>query len=371
MNIEITIWRTEPLNLTAVGVCERDLCNPACVCVCTGGINPLLLNSLFGGMDLSSLQSLQSLQLAAGLIAFPQPTDPKQAAASAAAASMLPLMLPGMGGLPNMAAAIPNMFGLSSLFGGNLATAAAAASNSTVAAAPGNTNGTLEGEGEGVTVKRKRGAEEKEDEDCDEAGDEEEEDEAEGNEGGMKKAKKMETEAEGGAEKVEKPVNDVTAAPQIPAADSSAEASINGDAAALLAAAGMSANSLAFNPFLLSTMAPGLLYPSMFLPPGLAGLSLPGFPTASTLAELQSAMAGALAGNVVTTNPPRGEEQKKGGLKAPEEEGGEGESDLAEEEEGGLEEETRGEELALEDGGMVGQEEEEETAASPLKDKSD
>lgn len=338
-----------------------------CVCVCscthTGGINPLLLNSLFGGMDLSSLQSLQSLQLAAGLMAFPQPTDPKQAAASAAAASMLPLMLPGMGGLPNMAAAIPNMFGLGSLFGGNLATATAA-SNSTIAATAGNTNGTLEGEGEeGVTVKRKREAEEKEDEDCDEVGEEEEEGEAEGN-GGTKKAKKMETEAEGGAEKLEKPV-DVTAASQIPAADSSAEASINGDATALLAAAGMSANSLAFNPFLLSTMAPGLLYPSMFLPPGLAGLSLPGFPTASTLAELQSAMAGALAGNVVTTNLPRDDEEKKAGLKAPEEEG---ESDLAEEEEGGLEEETRGEE----DGGMVGQEEEEEAAAaSPLKDKSD
>uniref|UniRef100_A0A3B4YM59 Chromodomain helicase DNA binding protein 7 n=1 Tax=Seriola lalandi dorsalis TaxID=1841481 RepID=A0A3B4YM59_SERLL len=270
------------------------------------GINPLLLNSLFGGMDLSSLQSLQSLQLAAGLMAFPAPTDPKQAAASAAAASMLPLMLPGMGGLPNMAAALPNMFSLGGLFGGNLSD-------------------------EALTTKRKR--------------------------------KRQGEEKEGEA-------------PQIPAIDSSAEASINGDAAALLAAAGMSANSLAFNPFLLSTMAPGLLYPSMFLPPGLGGLSLPGFPTASTLAELQSAMAGALGGNAVSTNPLRDEEEK--GMKAPgeededeDEEDGGGESDLAEEKDEGAEEETRGEadDSLLEDGGMGG--EEEEATASPQKDKSD
>uniref|UniRef100_A0A667YPZ3 Chromodomain helicase DNA binding protein 7 n=1 Tax=Myripristis murdjan TaxID=586833 RepID=A0A667YPZ3_9TELE len=218
----------------------------------TGGINPLLLNSLFGGMDLSSLQSLQSLQLAAGLMAFPPPTDPKQAAASAAAASMLPLMLPGMGGLPNMAAAIPNMFGLGGLFGGNLAAAAtAAATNAAVTGASGS--------------------------------------------------RKTEKEGEGEADKMEKSSDDVTAASQIPAADSASDPSVNGDAAALLAAAGMSANSLAFNPFLLSTMAPGLFYPSMFLPPGLAGLSLPGFSaaSASTLAELQSAMAGALGGNTV------------------------------------------------------------------------
>ncbi|KAK1879089.1 Chromodomain-helicase-DNA-binding protein 9, partial [Dissostichus eleginoides] len=169
--------------------------------------------------------SLQSLQLAAGLMGFPHPSDPKQAAASAAA-SMLPLMLPGMGGLPNMAA-LPNMFSLGGLFGGNLATvAAAAAASSPRAATSQNSNGTMQ------------------------------------------------------------------------------VASINGDAAALLAAAGMSASSLAFNPFLLSTMAPGLLYPSMFLPPGLGGLSLPGFPSASTLAELQSAMAGALGGNALTTTLP-------------------------------------------------------------------
>uniref|UniRef100_A0A7N8Y3W3 Chromodomain helicase DNA binding protein 7 n=1 Tax=Mastacembelus armatus TaxID=205130 RepID=A0A7N8Y3W3_9TELE len=257
------------------------------VCALPGGINPLLLNSLFGGMDLSSLQSLQSLQLAAGLMAFPSHSDPKQAAASAAAASMLPLMLPGMGGLPNMATALPNMFSLGGLFGGNLTTAAPAASNP-VASASGNTNGTVEGEGGEKT--------------------------------------------EEATEKTEKLGNDVTAAPPITAADSLAEASINGDAATLLAAAGMSANSLAFNPFLLSTMAPGLLYPSMFLPPGLAGLSLPGFPTATTLAELQSAMAGALGGNAMTTNPTRDEEQEE---KKVLKDGG-GECVLAQEEEGGV-----------------------------------
>ncbi|XP_026168440.1 chromodomain-helicase-DNA-binding protein 7 isoform X2 [Mastacembelus armatus] len=330
-----------------------------------GGINPLLLNSLFGGMDLSSLQSLQSLQLAAGLMAFPSHSDPKQAAASAAAASMLPLMLPGMGGLPNMATALPNMFSLGGLFGGNLTTAAPAASNP-VASASGNTNGTVEGEG-GESDERKIAGEEKDErEDC-EAG-EEEEDGAERNEDGPKKAKKMmEKETEEATEKTEKLGNDVTAAPPITAADSLAEASINGDAATLLAAAGMSANSLAFNPFLLSTMAPGLLYPSMFLPPGLAGLSLPGFPTATTLAELQSAMAGALGGNAMTTNPTRDEEQEE---KKVLKDGG-GECVLAQEEEGGVQEETRGEAdgVALEEGGMGG--EEEEAVVSPQKDHSD
>uniref|UniRef100_A0A3Q3XRT5 BRK domain-containing protein n=1 Tax=Mola mola TaxID=94237 RepID=A0A3Q3XRT5_MOLML len=270
-------------------------------------INPLLLNSLFGGMDLSSLQSLQSLHLAAGLLSFPPPTDPKQAAASTAAASMLPLMLPSMGALPNMAAALPNMFGLGGL-----------------------------------------------------VGDEEEENEAEGHEGVVKKVRKMEAGGEEAANKVKKPINDVTAALQIPATDLSAEASINGDAVALLTAAGMTANSLAFNPFLLSTMAPGLLYPSMFLPPGLSGLSLSGFPTASTLAELQSAMAGALAGNVVTTNLP-GEEKNDGAPREEEEEEEEEESDMAEEKEDGAKE-TRGE-----DRGLAGEEEE----MVPLKDMSD
>lgn len=75
--------------------------------------------------------------------------------------------------------------------------------------------------------------------------------------------------------------------------DSSSSGEVSGDAAALLAAAGMSANSLTFNPFLLSSMAPGLFYPSMFLPPGLGGLSLAGFPSTS-LSDLQNAMTGAL-----------------------------------------------------------------------------
>lgn len=305
-------------------------------------------------MDLSSLQSLQSFQLAAGLMAFPPTNDPKQAAASAAAATMLPLMLPGMGGLPNMATALPNMFGLGGLLGSNLATVPTDVSNSaTTAASSGNTNGTVAGESkDGVTTKRKREAEGKADsDDCDKVQDEEEE--AAGNDG---KDKRMEGDGHGGTGKAEKPGNDVTAQPQIPAADASAEASINGDAAALLAAAGMSANSLAFNPFLLSTMAPGLLYPSMFLPPGLGGLSLPGFPSPTTLAELQSAMAGALAGNIATANATRHQE-KKGSTE--EVEGGE-ESDLGEEKEEGAEEE-------VEDGGII----EEEEAVSPLKDKSD
>ncbi|MEQ2160664.1 hypothetical protein GOODEAATRI_001788, partial [Goodea atripinnis] len=321
------------------------------------GINPLLLNSLFGGMDLSSLQSLQSLQLAAGLMAFPPPADPKQSAANAAAAaSMLPLMLPGMGGLPNMAAAIPNMFSLG-LFGGNLA---AAATTSNTNASSGNTNGTSEGEGgNGEEMeKRRREAEEREaGEDGDEMGEaDEEEEEVQGDEDGVKKVKKRKMEGEVASGKMAKAVSDVTRAPKLPAAETPAEVSINGDTAALLAAAGMSANSLAFNPFLLSTVAPGLLYPSMFLPPGLAGLSLPGFPTAS-LAELQSAMAGALGESASTPNPPKDEEEEKR------------EDGKAAEEE---DEEEEGEEMDLaeqkEEGGMGVAE---ESAASPQNGSSD
>ncbi|XP_061746318.1 chromodomain-helicase-DNA-binding protein 7-like [Nerophis ophidion] len=233
-----------------------------------GGINPLLLNSLFGGMDLS----LQSLQLAAGLMAFPAPTDPKQAA------SMLPLMLPAMG-------ALPNMFGLGGLFQSNLASNSASASTSASASA--NTNGTADGEAEdGSASKRKE-----EDKD---GGEEVEEEEADdGNEGkNIAKKKKSQKEDEEEAEKSQSNMPD------------SDPAAINSDAAALLAAAGMSANSLAFNPFLLSTMAPGLLYPSMFLPPGLGGLGLPGFPSTSTLADLQSAI-GVLGGNALAANPNR------------------------------------------------------------------
>ena len=68
----------------------------------TSGINPLLVNSLFAGMDLTSLQNLQSLQSLqlAGLMGFP----PGLATAAAAGgdaknpAAVLPLMLPGVAG---------------------------------------------------------------------------------------------------------------------------------------------------------------------------------------------------------------------------------------------------------------------------------
>uniref|UniRef100_A0A671NGX0 Chromodomain-helicase-DNA-binding protein 7-like n=1 Tax=Sinocyclocheilus anshuiensis TaxID=1608454 RepID=A0A671NGX0_9TELE len=198
----------------------------------TSGVNPLLMNGLFGGIDLTSLQglqNLQSLQLAAGLMGFPPAlgggADAKHAAA------ILPLMLPGMGGLPNM-------FSLGGLFGGNLAAAATATNGA---------SGTEQAESE-ENPKLKTD---------DETKDEGEEKEAE-------KSSEME----------------------------SAEAT--GDAAALNAAvaAGMSTSALAFNPFLLSTMAPGLFYPSMFLHPSLGGLGIPGFPQAS-LADLQSTVSGA------------------------------------------------------------------------------
>ncbi|KAM9544866.1 chromodomain-helicase-DNA-binding protein 9-like isoform 5-T7 [Salvelinus alpinus] len=65
------------------------------------GLNPLLANGLLSGMDLSSLQafqqnlqSLQSLQLTAGLMGLP--TDANNLAA------MFPMMLSGMAGLPNL-----------------------------------------------------------------------------------------------------------------------------------------------------------------------------------------------------------------------------------------------------------------------------
>uniref|UniRef100_A0A8C5B7V1 Chromodomain helicase DNA binding protein 7 n=1 Tax=Gadus morhua TaxID=8049 RepID=A0A8C5B7V1_GADMO len=295
----------------------------AVICVVyAGGLNPLLLSSLLGGMDLSSLQSLQSLhlqslQLAAGLMAFPPSSDPKQAAANAAAASMLPLMLPGMGGLGGMGG-LSNMFslgGLGGLFGGNLA---AASSQSPF-------------EAEGKKAKRRKRK----------------------------------------AEREEKASGSV-ATPL--AADPPSEAAVlNGDAAALLA--GLSANSLGFNPFLLSSMAPGLFYPSVFLPPGLAALGLQGFPSASasTLAQLQSAMATASAVATATSSPtPRkeggaaGEEQ--GGAAA--QEGGGADSDLGgEREEEEEEEETGGE---GDDSPMEEEREGEgEQEGSSEKDKSD
>ncbi|KAF5888028.1 chromodomain-helicase-DNA-binding protein 7, partial [Clarias magur] len=89
----------------------------------TSGVNPFLLNGLFGGMDLSSLQNLQNLQNLQLLMGL-SPSLAAGAADNKNAATMLPLMLPAMG-------ALPNVFGLGGLFGGNVAAAAAAAANLT------------------------------------------------------------------------------------------------------------------------------------------------------------------------------------------------------------------------------------------------
>uniref|UniRef100_A0A8B9QAP8 Chromodomain helicase DNA binding protein 7 n=1 Tax=Apteryx owenii TaxID=8824 RepID=A0A8B9QAP8_APTOW len=186
----------------------------------TSGINPLLMNSLFAGMDLTSLQNLQNLQSLqlAGLMGFP----PGLATAAAAGgdaknpAAMLPLMLPGMAGLPNM-------FGLSGLL------------NNPITATTGNATTASE------------------------------------------------------ENKVSEKSTDTVSATD------SANGSVSAATVATTATAttttttntGLPTNPLAFNPFLLSTMAPGLFYPSMFLPPGLGGLTLPGFPA---LAGLQNAV---------------------------------------------------------------------------------
>uniref|UniRef100_A0A2K6EVI2 Chromodomain helicase DNA binding protein 7 n=1 Tax=Propithecus coquereli TaxID=379532 RepID=A0A2K6EVI2_PROCO len=194
----------------------------------TSGINPLLVNSLFAGMDLTSLQNLQNLQSLqlAGLMGFP----PGLATAAAAGgdaknpAAVLPLMLPGMAGLPNV-------FGLGGLL------------NNPLSAATGNTTtASSQGEPEDSTSKVEEKGNENEDENKDS----------------------------------EKSTDAVSAAD-----------SANGSVGAATAPAGLPSNPLAFNPFLLSTMAPGLFYPSMFLPPGLGGLTLPGFPA---LAGLQNAV---------------------------------------------------------------------------------
>ncbi|XP_027732803.1 chromodomain-helicase-DNA-binding protein 7 isoform X2 [Vombatus ursinus] len=199
----------------------------------TSGINPLLMNSLFAGMDLTSLQSLQNLQSLqlAGLMGFPPGLATAAAAAAAAAggdsknpATMLPLVLPGMAGLPNM-------FGLGGLLNNPLS---AAAGNATTASS--------QGEPEDGTSKVEEKGNENEEENKDS----------------------------------EKSTDTV-----------SATDSASGSVSAATATAGLPSNPLAFNPFLLSTMAPGLFYPSMFLPPGLGGLTLPGFPA---LAGLQNAV---------------------------------------------------------------------------------
>uniref|UniRef100_A0A8B9QDY7 Chromodomain helicase DNA binding protein 7 n=1 Tax=Apteryx owenii TaxID=8824 RepID=A0A8B9QDY7_APTOW len=206
----------------------------------TSGINPLLMNSLFAGMDLTSLQNLQNLQSLqlAGLMGFP----PGLATAAAAGgdaknpAAMLPLMLPGMAGLPNM-------FGLSGLL------------NNPITATTGNAT-TASGQGEA--------------------------------EDGTSKAEEKKNENEEENKVSEKSTDTVSAT-------DSANGSVSAATVATTATAttttttntGLPTNPLAFNPFLLSTMAPGLFYPSMFLPPGLGGLTLPGFPA---LAGLQNAV---------------------------------------------------------------------------------
>ncbi|XP_053543116.1 chromodomain-helicase-DNA-binding protein 7 isoform X3 [Ictalurus punctatus] len=194
----------------------------------TSGVNPFLLNSLFGGMDLSSLQNLQNLQNLQLLMGL-SPSLGAGAADNKTTTTMLPLMLPAM-------SALPNVFSLGGLFGGNMAAAAAAA------AANLNTNTTAASESEET-----------------------------------KKDGELKEEGEEKKEEAEKPAENESS-------DANAAAATN-----------LSANPLAFNPFLLSTMAPGLFYPSMFLPPGLGGLGLPGFSPAA-LAELQNAMSGALGG---------------------------------------------------------------------------
>ncbi|XP_062936209.1 chromodomain-helicase-DNA-binding protein 7 isoform X1 [Cynocephalus volans] len=194
----------------------------------TSGINPLLVNSLFAGMDLTSLQNLQNLQSLqlAGLMGFP----PGLATAATAGgdaknpAAVLPLMLPGMAGLPNV-------FGLGGLL------------NNPLSAATGNTT-TASTQGE--------------------------------QEDGASKVEEKGNENEDDNKDSEKSTDAV-----------SATDSANGSVGAATAPAGLPSNPLAFNPFLLSTMAPGLFYPSMFLPPGLGGLTLPGFPA---LAGLQNAV---------------------------------------------------------------------------------
>ena len=186
-------------------------------------------------MDLTSLQNLQNLQSLqlAGLMGFPPGLATAAAAAGGDAknpAAVLPLMLPGMAGLPNV-------FGLGGLLNNPLSAAAGnAAAAAAAAAAPG------QGEPEDGAPKAEEKGNENEDENKD----------------------------------PEKSTDAV-----------SATDSANGSVGAATAPAGLPSNPLAFNPFLLSTVAPGLFYPSMFLPPGLGGLTLPGFPA---LAGLQNAV---------------------------------------------------------------------------------
>ncbi|XP_060678630.1 chromodomain-helicase-DNA-binding protein 7 isoform X3 [Hemiscyllium ocellatum] len=193
------------------------------------GINPLLMNSLFAGMDLASLQNLQNLQnlQLAGLMGFPSSLATTATGGDAKnPASLLPLMLPGMAGLPNM-------FGLGSLLSNPLT-----ATPSTSA-----TSGPSETES-GISSK-------------------------------------TENDKENDKENEDKEINSAESAVDSNNASSSSFTAPSNT--------GLSNNPLAFNPFLLSTMAPGLFYPSMFLPPGL-GMTLSGFPH-NTLAGLQSTIS--------------------------------------------------------------------------------
>ncbi|XP_069477199.1 chromodomain-helicase-DNA-binding protein 7 isoform X2 [Ambystoma mexicanum] len=203
---------------------KSDIAKAAAAVASTSGINPLLMNSLFAGMDLASLQNLQNLQSLqlAGLMGFPSGLATAAAGGdSKNPTAMLPLMLPGMAGLPSM-------FGLSGLL------------NSSLSAAAGNT-----------TSASSR---------------------AEIEDGTSKSRDKLNTNEDGNRDS-EKSTDSVLA---------------TDSASAATATTGLSTNPLAFNPFLLSTMAPGLFYPSMFLPPGLGGLTLPGF---SALAGLHNAVS--------------------------------------------------------------------------------
>ncbi|XP_032875675.1 chromodomain-helicase-DNA-binding protein 7 isoform X2 [Amblyraja radiata] len=192
------------------------------------GINPLLMNSLFAGMDLASLQNLQNLQSLqlAGLMGFPSGLAAATTGDAKNPASLLPLMLPGMAGLPNM-------FGLGSLLSNPLT---ATASTSAASGASETESGI---------------------------------------------SSKTENDKENDKENEDKEINSAESA-----VDSNGASSSSFTAAAT---AGLSNNPLAFNPFLLSTMAPGLFYPSMFLPPGL-GMTLSGYPH-TALAGLQSTVS--------------------------------------------------------------------------------
>uniref|UniRef100_A0A4W3KAU6 Chromodomain helicase DNA binding protein 9 n=1 Tax=Callorhinchus milii TaxID=7868 RepID=A0A4W3KAU6_CALMI len=93
---------------------KSELTKAAAVAAAAMTVNPLVTNGLLAGMDLTSLQSLQqnlqnlqSLQLTAGLMGFPgalQSTGGLQSTAgdNKTLASMFPMMLSNMTGLPNL-----------------------------------------------------------------------------------------------------------------------------------------------------------------------------------------------------------------------------------------------------------------------------